>query len=165
MNSRLKQAAPSLPGESVSRGFADRGALEGYPSHYTSLTICRWNNEWFYICKHIWTITGLWLKKNVLSSTADWRRHERDGRLARYVNLRVRMRRGYRGCFVRRRNGGRQRNQPTAGKRSRHQFLPQDVAFSIQPVLPGAALRRNWSRHASQHVRHARAVMNAGIAN
>ena len=36
---RLKQAAPSLPGESVSRGFADRGALEGYPSHYTSLTI------------------------------------------------------------------------------------------------------------------------------
>ena len=36
---RLKQAAPSLPGESVSRGFADRGALEGYPSHYTSL-IC-----------------------------------------------------------------------------------------------------------------------------
>ena len=34
---RLKQAAPSLPGESVSRGFADRGALEGYPSHYTSL--------------------------------------------------------------------------------------------------------------------------------
>ena len=35
---RLKQAAPSLPGESVLRGFADRGALEGYPSHYTSLT-------------------------------------------------------------------------------------------------------------------------------
>ena len=35
---RLKQAAPSLPGESVSRGFADRGALEGYPSHYTSLS-------------------------------------------------------------------------------------------------------------------------------
>ena len=34
---RLKQAAPSLPGESVSRGFADRGALEGYPSHNTSL--------------------------------------------------------------------------------------------------------------------------------
>ena len=33
----LKQAAASLPGESVSRGFADRGALEGYPSHYTSL--------------------------------------------------------------------------------------------------------------------------------
>ena len=33
----LNQAAPSLPGESVSRGFADRGALEGYPSHYTSL--------------------------------------------------------------------------------------------------------------------------------
>ena len=30
---RLKQAAPSLPGESVSRGFTDRGALEGYPSH------------------------------------------------------------------------------------------------------------------------------------
>ena len=37
---RLKQAAPNLPGESVSRGFADRGALEGYPSHYTSLVIC-----------------------------------------------------------------------------------------------------------------------------
>ena len=37
---RLKQAAPSLPGESVSRGFADRGALEGYPSHYTSLVVC-----------------------------------------------------------------------------------------------------------------------------
>ena len=36
-NQRLKQAAPSLPGESVLRGFADRGALEGYPSHYTSL--------------------------------------------------------------------------------------------------------------------------------
>ena len=34
---RLKQAARSLPGESVSRGFAGRGALEGYPSHYTSL--------------------------------------------------------------------------------------------------------------------------------
>ena len=34
---RLKQAVPSLAGESVSRGFADRGALEGYPSHYTSL--------------------------------------------------------------------------------------------------------------------------------
>ena len=36
---RLKQATLSLPGESVSRGFADRGALEGYPSHYTSLTL------------------------------------------------------------------------------------------------------------------------------
>ena len=34
---RLKQAARSLPGEPVSREFADRGALEGYPSHYTSL--------------------------------------------------------------------------------------------------------------------------------
>ena len=34
---RLKQAARSLPGESVSHGFAGRGALEGYPSHYTSL--------------------------------------------------------------------------------------------------------------------------------
>ena len=34
---RLKQAAWSLAGESVSRGFAGRGALEGYPSHYTSL--------------------------------------------------------------------------------------------------------------------------------
>ena len=34
---RLKQAARSLPGESVSCGFAGRGALEGYPSHYTSL--------------------------------------------------------------------------------------------------------------------------------
>ena len=38
-NQRLKQAAPSLQGESVSRGFADRGALEGYPSHYTSLDL------------------------------------------------------------------------------------------------------------------------------
>ena len=37
---RLKQATLSLPGESVSRGFADRGALEGYPSHYTSLLQC-----------------------------------------------------------------------------------------------------------------------------
>ena len=36
---RLKQATLSLPGESVSRGFADRGALEGYPSHYTSLIL------------------------------------------------------------------------------------------------------------------------------
>ena len=36
---RLKQATLSLPGESVSRGFADRGALEGYPSHYTSLVV------------------------------------------------------------------------------------------------------------------------------
>ena len=35
----LKQAARSLPGESVSRGFAGRGTLEGYPSHYTSLDI------------------------------------------------------------------------------------------------------------------------------
>ena len=34
---RLKQAARSLPGEPVSRGFVGRGALEGYPSHYTSL--------------------------------------------------------------------------------------------------------------------------------
>ena len=33
----LKKAARSLPGESVSRGFAGRGALEGYPSHFTSL--------------------------------------------------------------------------------------------------------------------------------
>ena len=38
-NQRLKQAAPSLPGESVLRGFADRGALEGYPSHYTYLLL------------------------------------------------------------------------------------------------------------------------------
>ena len=38
---RLKQATLSLPGESVSRGFADRGALEGYPSHYTSLISCK----------------------------------------------------------------------------------------------------------------------------
>ena len=37
---RLKQATLTLPGESVSRGFADRGALEGYPSHYTSLIGC-----------------------------------------------------------------------------------------------------------------------------
>ena len=36
---RLKRATLSLPGESVSRGFADRGALEGYPSHYTSLVL------------------------------------------------------------------------------------------------------------------------------
>ena len=42
---RLKQAARSLPGESVSRGFAGRGALEGYPSHYTSLMISRWMNR------------------------------------------------------------------------------------------------------------------------
>ena len=41
---RLKQATLSLPGESVSRGFADRGALEGYPSHYTSL-ICLTNRK------------------------------------------------------------------------------------------------------------------------
>ena len=34
---QLKQAARSQPGESVSRGFAGRGALEGYPYHYTSL--------------------------------------------------------------------------------------------------------------------------------
>ena len=32
---RLKQAAQSLPGEPVSRGFAGRGALEGYLSHYS----------------------------------------------------------------------------------------------------------------------------------
>ena len=37
---RLKQAARSLPGKSVSRGFAGRGALEDYPSHYTSLDKC-----------------------------------------------------------------------------------------------------------------------------
>ena len=42
---RLKQATLSLPGESVSRGFADRGALEGYPSHYTSLVTYRWDHE------------------------------------------------------------------------------------------------------------------------
>ena len=36
---QLKQAARSLPGEPVSRGFAGRGTLEGYPSHYTSLLI------------------------------------------------------------------------------------------------------------------------------
>ena len=41
---RLKQATLSLPGESVLRGFADRGALEGYPSHYTSLVQAN-NNE------------------------------------------------------------------------------------------------------------------------
>ena len=33
----LKQTAGSLPGEPVLRGFAGRDALEGYPSHYTSL--------------------------------------------------------------------------------------------------------------------------------
>ena len=47
---RLKQATLSLPGESVSRGFADRGALEGYPSHYTSLPvvidISLWYKSW-----------------------------------------------------------------------------------------------------------------------
>ena len=43
---RLKQATLSLPGESVSRGFADRGALEGYPSHYTSLDEYSMNNEY-----------------------------------------------------------------------------------------------------------------------
>ena len=37
---RLKQAARSLPGKPVSRGFAGRGALAGYPSHYTSLVLC-----------------------------------------------------------------------------------------------------------------------------
>ena len=44
---RLKQATLSLPGESVSRGFADRGALEGYPSHYTSLVMYTiwWNDS------------------------------------------------------------------------------------------------------------------------
>ena len=36
---RLKQAARSLPGESVSLGSTGRGALEGYPSHYTSLDV------------------------------------------------------------------------------------------------------------------------------
>ena len=43
---RLKQAARSLTGEPVSRGFAGRGALEGYPSHYTSL------NEINYLFAH-----------------------------------------------------------------------------------------------------------------
>ena len=38
---RLKQAARSLPGESVSRGFAGRGALVGYPCHYTPLGVVR----------------------------------------------------------------------------------------------------------------------------
>ena len=37
----VKQAARSLPGESVSRWFAGRGAL-GYPSHYTSLVDTNW---------------------------------------------------------------------------------------------------------------------------
>ena len=46
---RLKQATLSLPGESVSRGFADRGALEGYPSHYTSLIT---------INQEVWTVWG-----------------------------------------------------------------------------------------------------------
>ena len=36
---RLKQAACSLPNEPVLCGFAGRGALEGYPSHYTSLVL------------------------------------------------------------------------------------------------------------------------------
>ena len=53
---RLKQAAPSLPGESVSRGFADRGALEGYPSHYTSLIYTRYTKAqiiWIGVLVHI----------------------------------------------------------------------------------------------------------------
>ena len=48
---RLKQATLSLPGESVSRGFADRGALEGYPSHYTSLSTA---NKWVLFCCFWW---------------------------------------------------------------------------------------------------------------
>ena len=63
---RLKQAAWSLAGESVSRGFAGRGALEGYPSHYTSLCDCRILNymlspglselimKSILYCSHIW---------------------------------------------------------------------------------------------------------------
>ena len=43
---RLKQAARSLPGESVSREFAGRGALEGYPSHYTSLRYSNLQMRW-----------------------------------------------------------------------------------------------------------------------
>ena len=42
---RLKQAARSLTGEPVSRGFAGRGALEGYPSHYTSLFLGSWGQR------------------------------------------------------------------------------------------------------------------------
>ena len=66
---RLKQAARSLPGESVSRGFAGRGALEGYPSHYTSLISCKmsyheilWSLEAarfvFRIVRSLWNLTG-----------------------------------------------------------------------------------------------------------
>ena len=59
---RLKQAAPSLPGESVSGGFADRGALEGYPSHYTSLvqlsSLLRFHPAAFYIYNNF-TIVGV----------------------------------------------------------------------------------------------------------
>ena len=51
---RLKQAARSLPGESVSRGFAGRGALEGYPSHYTSLLRLRIMREWIKL--HNWAM-------------------------------------------------------------------------------------------------------------
>ena len=51
---RLKQVTLSLPGESVSRGFADRGALEGYPSHYTSLEILS------FTCQ-IWSLFITWL--------------------------------------------------------------------------------------------------------
>ena len=55
---RLKQATLSLPGESVSRGFADRGALEGYPSHYTSLSTGTITTGWFYqvqdVCYLLW---------------------------------------------------------------------------------------------------------------
>ena len=49
---RLKQATLSLPGESVSRGFADRGALEGYPSHYTSLV--EWKRHCAITKKNVW---------------------------------------------------------------------------------------------------------------
>ena len=57
---RLKQAARSLPGEPVSREFAGRGALEGYPSHYTSSLIKF--EEWlirteYYIVKGIWDVS------------------------------------------------------------------------------------------------------------
>ena len=54
---RLKQAVPSLPGELVSRGFADRGALEGYPSHYTSLARLLHNlTAWISLVSHLYYV-------------------------------------------------------------------------------------------------------------
>ena len=58
-----------LPGESVSRGFADRGALEGYPSHYTSLVACyRVRPDWTRLEK-LWT--DVLVDKNMLNQLND----------------------------------------------------------------------------------------------